>query len=105
MKKLLSGLMLAAVAVGGSAFTNAKRNINENYLVQPLAGIFLRETTANGGCINLLATIQCKYAVNALGKANIPVQSWYSTDDVLDFIAEGWLDPVQYSNGGLYVFL
>jgi|GEM_PF-1893440 len=105
MKKLLLGLMLTAVAVGGSAFTNAKKNINDNYLVQPLSGIFLRAATANGACLNLLSNVQCKYAVNAMGRANIPSQAWYSTAEVLDFIDEGWLDPVQYSNAGLYIFL
>ncbi|WP_158799777.1 hypothetical protein [Pedobacter sp. L105] len=105
MKKVVLGLMLTAIAVGGSAFTNAKKAINEGYLIQPLSGIFLRASNANGGCFNLLSTLSCAYSVNAAGKINIPAQAWYSADDVNDFIAEGWLDEVPYSNHGLYIII
>lgn len=105
MKKVVIGLLLAAIAVGGSSFTNAreKKAINENYLVQTLIGVFLRQSTATGACLNLGAGLYCIYAVNPTGKSNIPAQSWYSSDDINNFIANGWLDMVPLANQGLYL--
>jgi len=81
MKKVVLGLILTAIAVGGSAFTNVKRNINEGYLIQTLAGVFLRSTSATGVCFSLGGGLYFVYSVNADGKANIPSQAWYSRDD------------------------
>ncbi len=103
MKKVVLGLMLTAIAVGGSAFTNAKKAINEGYLIQPLSGIFFRSANATGVCFNLLSIQSCVYAVNPTSKINIPSQTYYSDNDVNNFIAQGWLDEVPTSNNGLYI--
>lgn len=97
--------MLAAIAVGGSSFTNAKKVITSNFLIQPLSGIFIQATTANGTCWNLGSGMQCKYAVTDLGRWNIPSQTVYFDTDVREFIYEGWLELAQSSNAGLYLIL
>ena len=105
MKKLVLGLMLAAVAVGGSAFTTPKKSIVENFLIQPLTGIFLRVTTANGGCINLLSTLQCRYAVTSAGRLYIPAQAWYTNEDIISFLNAGYIEEMQVTANGIYLII
>lgn len=107
MKKLLFGLMLAAIAVGGSSFTNAreKRTISDNFLIQPIAGIFIRAVTANGSCLNLLSGWQCKYVVTDLGKWYIPSKTIYTTTDIDEYLDEGYLEYSPTSCAGLYIIL
>ena len=105
MKKLVLGLVLAAVAVGGSAFTTPKKSIVENFLIQPLTGIFLRTTTANGACLTLLSGLQCKYAVTPAGRLYIPVQAWYTSQDVLTFLYAGYIEEVELASEGLYLII
>ena len=106
MKKLLFGLALAAIAVGGSSFTNVKKQgVAENFMIQPLGGIFIRAVMANGSCLNLHSGLQCKYAITDEGKMNIPPQALYFTEDIQGYLYEGWLEPAQSSNAGLYLIL
>jgi hypothetical protein len=105
MKKLLFGLALAAVAVGGSSFTNAKKSIPENFLIQPISGIFTRAVTANGSCLNLYSGLQCKYVITDLGKWNIPSKTLYVSEDITEYLNEGWLEFSPTSNKGLYLII
>lgn len=105
MKKLLLGLTLAAIAVGGSAFTNAKKSVPENFLIQPSSGLFIRATTANGSCLNLLSGLQCKYVITDLGKWNIPSKTLYVSQDINDYLSQGWLEYSPTAADGLYLIL
>lgn len=105
MKKLLFGLALAAIAVGGSSFTSEKRDVTENFLIQPIGGVFIRAVTANGSCINLNSGLQCKYAITDSGKDNMPSQLLYSSDDIQEFLNEGWIERTQGAPNGLYFLL
>lgn len=102
MKKLLFGLMLAAIAVGGSSFTREKRDVTGNFLIQPIGGTFPRAVTANGSCINLNSGLQCKYAITDLGKDNMPSKMLYDSDDIQEFLNEGWIERTQRAPNGLY---
>ena len=105
MKKLLFGLALAAIAVGGSSFTNAKKTITENFLIQPISGVFVRAITANGSCLNLYSGMQCKYVVTDLGRWNIPSKALYFSEDIAEYLDEGWLELSPSSNKGLYLII
>jgi len=105
MKKLLFGLALAAIAVGGSSFTNAKKTITENFLIQPLSGVFVRTITANGSCLNLNSGLYCKYVVTDLGRWNIPSKALYFTEDIEEYMNEGWLELSPTANRGLYLII
>lgn len=106
MKKLVLGLVLAAIAVGGSSFTNVKKkSVVENYFIQPISGIFVRANTANGNCINLGVGPYCKYAITPAGRSNIPSLAWYDSNQVEDYLAEGWLEMTQVSAKGLYFII
>jgi len=105
MKKLLFGLALAAIAVGGSSFTNAKKTITENFLIQPISGVFVRTMTANGSCLNLYSGLQCKYVVTDLGKWNIPSQALYFSEDIISFLGQGWIEVSPTANKGLYLII
>lgn len=105
MKKVVLGLMLAAVAVGGSAFTNAKKAINDGYLVQPISGVFIRYNVAGGSCYNLHSGMSCQYSVTMSGKVNIPSQVLYDNYDIQEFLDEGWIEEVPFSNHGIYLIL
>lgn len=107
MKKLLFGLMLAAIAVGGSSFTNAKakKTIGENFLIQPIPGVFIRAITANGSCLNLLSGYECKYVVTNLGKWYIPSKTTYTGQDVDDYLNDGYLEYSPTSCAGLYLII
>lgn len=105
MKKLLFGLALAAIAVGGSSFTSEKRDVTENFLIQPIGGIFIRVVTANGSCINLNSGLKCKYVITDSGKENMPSQLLYTSDDIQEFLNEGWLEQSPTAANGLYFLL
>lgn len=105
MKKLLFGLALAAIAVGGSSFTSEKRDVTENFLIQPIGGVFIRAVTANGSCLNLHSGLQCKYVITDSGKDNIPSQILYTSDDILEFLNEGWIERSPTANDGLYLII
>jgi ABC-type transport system involved in multi-copper enzyme maturation permease subunit len=106
MKKLLFGLALAAIAVGGSSFTNAKKKtITENFLIQPISGIFIRAITANGSCLNLGGGLQCKYVVTDLGRWEIPSKVLYFEEDITEYLGNGWIEFSPTSNKGLYLII
>lgn len=105
IKKLVLGLMLAAVAVGGSAFTAPKKSIVESFLIQPLTGIFLRVATAQGSCLNLGSTLQCRYAVTSAGRLYIPAQDWYTNEDIISFLNAGYIEEMQVTANGIYLIL
>lgn len=105
MKKLLFGLLLAAIAVGGSSFTREKRVVIENFFIQTDVGVFRLAVTANGSCINLNSGFQCKYAITDLGRPHIPTRMVYLSDDIQEYLDEGWIERTQGAPNGIYFLL
>lgn len=101
MKKLLSGLLLTAIAVGGSAFTNAKKAITENYILQTSSGYFIRQAIAPGGCTSS-SGLNCEYAVTAFGRLYIPAQSSYTSANIQDYLDNDYLEPIDEVGPGIY---
>jgi len=101
MNRLFLGLMLTAVAVGGSAFKNAKKAITENYIVQTSSGYFIRLATAPGGCTSSPG-LHCEYAVTAFGRLYIPSKSYYTSMNIQDYLDDDWIEPIDGVGSGIY---
>jgi hypothetical protein len=105
MKNLLLGLVLTATAVGGSSFTNSKKVVTENFLIQPASGIYIRANQANGSCLGLLSSHDCKFVITDLGRWYIPSKTMYFIEDINEYISEGWIEFSPTSNYGIYLIL
>ncbi len=104
-QKLALGLIVGAMAIGFSAFTNAhskslvKPNkavkagmIVDNYLVQSSLNVFdqLSSAPVASDCGGT-ATRDCAYSVTSTGKSNIPNQSSYTGSEIDTYVSNGWL--------------
>jgi hypothetical protein len=105
MKNLLLGLVLTATAVGGSSFTNSKKVVTENFLIQLAHGIYIRANQANGSCIPTGGGMECKFVITDLGRWYIPSKTLYFAEDINEYISEGWLQYSPTSTEGLYLIL
>lgn len=101
MKKLLFGLGIAVLAIGGSAFKNANRAINENYMLQTSPGTFIRQATAPGTCTSNMG-MNCEYAVTAFGRVYIPAQSSYTSSEIQDYLNNEYLEDIPNVGPGTY---
>lgn len=101
MKKLFLGLLLAAVAAGGSAFTYARKAITENYILQTSSGFFIRQATAPGVCTSS-SGLNCEYGVTALGRLSIPAQSSYTSTNIQDYLDNDYIEPIDGVGAGIY---
>lgn len=115
-KKMAVALMVGAMAIGFSAFTNAHSNnfiqvnkavnagmITDNYIVQPTLNDFQQLSTApvTADCSGT-ATLQCAYDVTSSGKTNIPDQASYTSTEINTYVANNWLTPASGSSAALY---
>jgi hypothetical protein len=104
-KQIAFGLLVGALALSFSAFTNAKKviTINEkggkhsitaNFMIQPLADSFEQAATASSdNCGSTVSDRDCLYDVTTSGKSNIPNQASYSKADVDNYVSHSWLTP------------
>lgn len=103
MKRLFFSLLVAGIALGGSAFTNVDsiqhvkggKSISSAFLVQPTNGTYRQSTTGSGTC-GTPVTNPCKYQVQTPN--SIPDQATYDLDDIQDYVAAGWLIPTSDGN-------
>jgi hypothetical protein len=116
LHKLVLGLMVGAMAISFSAFTNAHSNhiirpnkavkagmITDNYIAQTTLNGFVPESSApvTDDCSGT-ATLQCAYDVTSSGKSNIPNQASYTSAEINTYVANDWLTPAPGSSKALY---
>jgi len=106
LHKLVLGLMVGAMAISFSAFTNAHSNHiirPNNYIAQTTLNGFVPESSApvTDDCSGT-ATLQCAYDVTSSGKSNIPNQASYTSAEINTYVANDWLTPAPGSSKALY---
>ncbi|EHQ25557.1 hypothetical protein [Mucilaginibacter paludis] len=115
-KQVAYGLLVGAMAIGFSAFTNAKESneavkihkalkagmITDNFIVQPTLNNFVQESSVNTSNCGDPATRQCVYDVTTSGKSNIPDQASYTAAEIDNYISHSWLTPASGSSAALY---
>lgn len=114
-KQIALGLLVGAMAIGFSSFTNShnlkttlpnkavkKGMITDNFLVQPSLNTFEQESTVNTANCGDPATRQCVYDVTNAGKSNIPDQASYTATEIDNYVAQSWLTPDAGSSSALY---
>lgn len=95
MKRLIFGLLVAAVALGGSAFTNVDhiqhikggKSITANFLNQTATSVYTQRS--GGGTCGVATTLPCSYTVQFPN--DIPEKDEYTPDDIASYVAQGWL--------------
>jgi hypothetical protein len=104
-KQIAFGLIVGALAIGFSAFTNAKKvvsvnainakySITANFLVQPALDSFERETSAStDNCSSVTSDRDCVYDVTTTGKSNIPNQASYTKAEIDNYVSHSWIMP------------
>lgn len=113
-KQIALGLIVGAMAIGFSSFTNnksvatAKTNaahkfsITSNYLVQPSLDSFEQATTASTDNCAGTSDRDCVYSVTTAGKSNIPNQASYTKAEIDNYVSHSWLMAAAGSSNGLY---
>lgn len=90
MKKILFCLLMAGIAICGSAFRNAGKYDLGSYLVQTSAGVY-RESDGTGSCITP-ASLPCIYTVQFPN--SIPdrgATGSYTPAEISSYVSSGWL--------------
>jgi hypothetical protein len=113
-KQIAFGLLVGALAIGFSAFTNAKKvmttkatiakySITANNLVQPAADSFQQAASAStADCTGATSDRLCVYDVTTTGKSNIPNQSSYTKADIDNYLSHSWIMPASGATDHLY---
>ena len=103
MKKLIFALIAVVIAVGGSAFTNAKRTAAAGSIYGSTSTNYtLRTTTVydNDDCLDNVSKL-CAYQVTTTG-ASIVTQSSYTNQEMVDFRNQGYVIELSGDNTGIY---
>src|ERR1700743_1318591 len=122
-KRIALGLLVGAMAIGFSAFTNAHTGTvqfpvkhskvgnftpiadNANVQLNTLNNFQEAENPSSDDCVAESTTLKCIYDVTSAGAMNIPDQpSGYSTTDISNYLSQSpaWLAPrVSGGNGVL----
>ncbi|MBK0380067.1 hypothetical protein [Mucilaginibacter segetis] len=114
-KQLALGLMVGALAISFSAFTNANNNtfvkhhravkagmITDDYIVQPTLNNFQENASPTSSNCHGTATLQCIYDVTSSGQTNIPDQASYTASNINSYVAAGYLVADPNSHASLY---
>jgi len=114
-KQIAFGLILGAMVIGFSAFTNAKtktvhinkafsaKTITDDYLVQSGgAGVFAQSADFDSSNCGTAATLPCGYDVTTSGKSNIPNRASYSSSDISNYVSHNWLAADSQSSNAQY---
>lgn len=109
-KKIAFGLLVSALAIGFSAFTNANNvvkhhrvpkagMITNDFIVQPTLDNFTQLASPSSSNCKLTSDRECIYDVTTSGQSNIPDQASYSKTEVDGYVTNGWLtaDPSSHS--------
>jgi len=115
-KRIALGLLVGAMAIGFSSFTNAQKGVSvklvkivksgfitDNFIVQPIADNFVEQSTtpSTDDCAESSDRF-CVYDVTTLGKSNIPDQTSYSKSDIDSYVMNSWLTPASGATDALY---
>jgi len=109
-KQVAFGLLVGAMAIGFSAFTNAT-NVNKHhrvakagmitndFIVQPTLDNFRQDAGPSSTNCKLTSDRECIYDVTTSGQSNIPDQTSYTKAEVDSYLSSGWLsaDPNSHS--------
>lgn len=116
-KQIAFGLLVGAMAIGFSAFTNAKTSaqaeknlsnkrlsITSNFVIQPSLDSFQQLATGADPAANCSGTSdrECTYDVTTSGKTNIPNQASYTKAEIDNYVSHSWLTPDPDSSPALY---
>jgi hypothetical protein len=114
-KQIAFGLMVGALAIGFSAFTNAHSlrltnhhrtvkagMITDDFLVQSSSATFTQNASPDPSNCKSTSTRQCIYDVTTSGQSNIPDQASYAGSDVDTYVSNGWLTADPSSKAALY---
>jgi hypothetical protein len=113
-KQVALGLMVGAMAIGFSSFTNAHHNtfvkhhsakagmITDDYIVQPTLNNFQENASPVSSNCHSTATLQCIYDVTTSGQSNIPDQASYTATNINSYVTAGYLVADGDSNPSLY---
>lgn len=114
-KQLALGLMVGALAISISSFTNALSKtlvnhhrvvkagmITDDYIVQPTLNTFQENASPNPSNCHGSATLQCIYDVTSSGQSNIPDQASYTAANINSYVSAGYLVPDPNSHISLY---
>jgi hypothetical protein len=108
LKQITFGLLLSALVIGFSAFTNnhadkavrfhrADGSFLSGSIVQTVANTTFKQSAAPSGdnCNTASTDYNCIYTVTTAGASNIPNQASYSSSEIDDYVSESpaWLVP------------
>jgi len=111
-QKLALGLMVGAMAIGFSAFTNAHTYTHtikvrkpgmalDAYIVQGSTN-FTQSSSFDADNCESTSTRYCGYDVTASGQTHITSQGPYTSSQIDTYVSNGWLDPDASATKAIY---